>query len=83
MAKPPSKQELDRINKELQELRKPKPPAPKLRPGGAMRPSADRVDKEVQEAMMREREERAEYIKERLSKAKETMEKGREKFRNR
>lgn len=80
---PPSKAELDRINKELEKLRQPKPPAPRLSPGGSMTPRRDRVDRQALEDAIKQREERAKFIEERLAAAKREMEKGREKFRER
>ena len=78
---PPSKAELDRINKELEQLRNPKPPTPRLSPNGSMRSSRDNVDRAVRAQQIRDREERAEHIRERLALAKEKIEKEREKFR--
>lgn len=83
MSHPPSKEELDRINKELEKLRKPKPPTPTLRPDGNLRAAANRVDKDVIEAREKELRERADLIKERFASAKKEMEKGRERFRER
>lgn len=82
MTTPPSKAELDKINAELMKLRAPQAQTFRPSPSGSMRSGRDAQDRKYQAEAIKQREDRATFIRERLETARDKARSNFEKVRD-